>query len=201
MKDKDKRSRDDDETTWKNLPGQLAGEASNLKPIYWIVLGLGVLMLVGYFVWDYLATDRPSPGKLADQALVAGDSPEQKKARLKAVSGLTMFPDKKAALPHLERVVKESKDPEVAIIALHGLVAYLNTDSIPLFIERLDDPEKAVRFAAYEDLKRFYSGTLPNDIKYNVDDPPANRSKVINQLQNYQKEKKKGIHDLDPTTK
>jgi len=155
-----------------------------MKPILWIVLGLLVL-IGGYFAWDYLGARPPSASKLSEQALAPGDTEDQKKARLQAVSALTMLKDQKSAVPELQRVVKESKDTDVLVAAIHGLMGMNDPASVPLVIAKLDNSEQQVREAAFKSVKKYYGNDFPKDIQYNVNDTADNHAKVISKLQDF----------------
>src|SRR5688500_9483093 len=139
-----------------------------MKPIHWVILGGAVLLLGGYLAWDYLVSASVTPASLAARALTASDQKE----RVEAARGLAMITQFHEASPHLRRVAKETKDPEVLIITLNALTALVDTGSLPIFFKSLENPEEEVRQTAVEGLLQFYSGSLPDNLEYEVDDPP-----------------------------
>src|SRR5437764_11347463 len=117
-----------------------------MKPLYWVILGVIVLIPAVYVGVDIFGPKPLSADKLAEQALSAS----KKEDRLQGVSGLTMVKNKTVAMPLLLRVAKDSTDPEVKAAALYGLMTYSEDECMPTYLAALGDADQKVRKAAYE---------------------------------------------------
>ena len=157
-----------------------------MKPLYLVILIGCVLVGGGLIAWSFLGGSPAGASKLASRALTASEESE----RIKAVVGLTMIKEFREAVPQLRHVAKETQDPEVLVIALGRLSSFSDTESLPLFFTGLDHPDKKVRTTAFEAVKKFNNNSLPDKLKYNVDDPPAKRALVARRLQE--------LHDNPP---
>jgi len=116
---------------------------------------------------------QPGPGgekkggaaELAAKALTASDASQ----RIEAAIELSMLRDADA-LPQLRRLAAESKDAEVLVHALNGLMARNDVDSLEIFIANIDHKSSPVSEAAYLGARRLTGitiddlGMLPDDL-------------------------------------
>jgi len=148
-----------------------------ISPKYVIVLGICLLAMAGYVASSFLG--RPDgPGAMASRALSARDA----KDRRQAMDELALVVDRVAALPHLRRVAKESKDPEVQTIALSRLLSLRDRDSLPLCFDGLSHSSKEVREKVCYALRAYYGGSLPEELEYSADAPADGLAQVVAKL-------------------
>ena len=76
----------------------------------------------------------------------------------------------------------ESWIPEVQVVALDTLANMNDMASLPLFIAAMDNPAEVVRVVGYRGALRYYGGTLPEDLQYNVKDTEEERGRVTSKL-------------------
>jgi len=121
----------------------------------------------------------PTPAQLTARALKASSPEERQQAvlRLINIKGGEI-------LPYLRTIITESQDPEVVLTALNGMSAFVDPESLPILIDKMDNPDKAVREqAAYVVLKIFGGEKLPEGIEYDPEgDDTEARRKVVRRL-------------------
>jgi hypothetical protein len=112
---------------------------------------------------------RRSPEELAELALTA-DSPDE---RDKAAAELIMWGD--VAIPQMRQVLDQSKTPEVRAAMIQGLAQQWDFDSMPTFLDAMDDESLVVRSRAGGAVQRLLQG----DYGYRADDPPKTRERAV----------------------
>jgi len=149
--------------------------APRVSPRYWITLS--VLALVLAAVWGIGSRGNPNPDQLARTALTDPD----KAARVDAAAALTMVkqPDPTVLLRQL---AEKSHDPEVLVHALNGLSGRGDNASLPMYIGALEHADAMVRAAAWAAVQKFYYNNVPEGLKYDVDAPPDERTRVARRL-------------------
>lgn len=121
----------------------------------------------------------PSPEQLARQALEAPTSDEQE------VAAVRLAQLGKPAREHLRRVLSESQSPEVRGACIRGLAVLWDYDSMPAFLDALDDDSELVRGRAGTAVKRMMSSA---DYGYRSDDPPEKRAAAVKRFRAHWKE-------------
>jgi len=140
-----------------------------------VLLGIVVVLAVGiYFL--FLSPREVSLDALAETS-VKGPALED---RVRAASTLSLVQGGKAR-GHLRKVLAETKDPEVQIVAIQYLGAELDGDSLRLFYDALASPELRVRIAAHAAAIR-YLGALPPDIAYRPNSPAGELQVAVRKL-------------------
>ncbi len=120
----------------------------------------------------------PSPEQLARQALEAPTPDEQEVAAVR-LAGLG-----KPAKQHLRRVLSQSQSPEVRAACIGGLAVQWDYDSMPAFLDALDDDSELVRGRAGRAVERMMSV----DFDYRYDDPPEKRAAAVKRFREHWKE-------------
>jgi hypothetical protein len=154
--------------------------AADFEPIvptkYWIVLGMLGTCLVAYWAWDLLQGPE-SPDSLAARALAAG-TPEE---RMLAAAQLSLIKEPKV-IRSMRRLLAESHDPKVQIVAINRLSAAGDVESTLPFYAAMDHQDGTVREAAYNAVLNIYGGALPENLEYQPGDPADKRARVTRQL-------------------
>src|SRR5436189_190707 len=71
----------------------------------------------------------------------------------------------------------------IIVLGVIGLRRFADKEGVmPLLVDSLNNPETLVRETAHDNLLNYYGGALPGGLKYDVDDPPQKRIRVINRL-------------------
>lgn len=158
-----------------------------MKPMYLVILGVCAIILIGV-LWMTFSGGPPDPDSLAATALGSGNV----KVKAKAASQLSMLQGKKV-VPLLRKIAKESKDGEVVVVAIGTLSDRHEMANLPFFYAAMDHPDKAAREAGYKAALKVYQGslpdgTLPGNVKYDVEAPPEERAKAVQKLQEIYKE-------------
>lgn len=147
-----------------------------MKPQYIVILAVCAVILIGVFIWTS-GGGPPEPSSLTSKALKGGTEAD----RADAARQLAMLKGPKATV-ELRRLVTESQEGEVVVIALGGLEAIGDQESFPLFIKALDNPDKSVRIVAYKAVQKRFN-PLPEKLVYDVDAAPDKRAQVASKLQ------------------
>jgi uncharacterized protein (UPF0147 family) len=130
----------------------------------------------------------PSPTDLAQEALQAATAEDQEAAAVK-LAEVANDPqlDRQVcdeARQALRRVLKESSAPTVRAACIQGLSSQWDYESMPAFIDALDDPSEVVRGSAAVALERMMSVTLKG-FRYDYRDPPAARAAAVKRIREY----------------
>lgn len=153
------------------------------------ILGGGFVLLLAILAWHVLSGQRrPSPEELARRALEAPTAGEQEVAavRLAQLAGDNQVegPVRKEAGEHLRRVLANSQSPPVRAACLVGLASQWDYDSMPVFLEALEDSSPLVRGSAETAVRRMLSVDL-NHFNYRHDDPPEKRQQAVKLIAEY----------------
>jgi len=144
-----------------------------------VVFGLVVLLaLVG-------CQQPPSPDELAQEALEAATAGEQELAAVKlaeVANDNQLQPQlRQQAKQCLQRVLKESRSPQVRAACIQGLSSLWDYDSMPAFLDALGDESDLVRGRAVVTIERMMSVSLAG-FGYRYDDPSAKRAPAIERV-------------------
>lgn len=121
----------------------------------------------------------PSLEQLARQALEAPTSDEQE------VAAVRLAELGKPAKEHLRRVLSESRCAEVRGACIRGLAVQWDYDSMPAFLDALDDESELVRSRAGAAVERMMSSA---DYGYRSDDPPEKRADAVKRFREHWEE-------------
>lgn len=114
----------------------------------------------------------PSPEELARQALEASSPGDQE------VAAVRLAELGAEAKEHLQQVLAESQSPAVRAACIRGLAAQRDYDSMPAFLDALDDESELVRGRAGVAVQEL----LGADFGYRHNAPPKQRKAKIKQL-------------------
>jgi len=117
-----------------------------------------------------------SAGDLCQKALSADELGK----RVNAAVELSMLKTSDVAT-HLRRLAGETKDAEVLVPALAGLMLRSNFDSLPLFINALESEAKPVREVAIQGVLKL-TGLSAAQVQYSADDAKEKRGKAVQML-------------------
>lgn len=135
------------------------------------VLGGGLVVLLAMASCEQAA----SPDELARQALHAPTARQQQEAVARlAECG-------KDARGHLQRVMAQSQSSQVRAVCIQALAVQWDYDSIPAFLDALDDRSETVRGQAVRAVERLLSKDLAQ-FGYRYDDPPGKRARAIQRI-------------------
>jgi hypothetical protein len=157
-----------------------------MKRIYLMAAGGGVLiaLAVGFLVY----TIRPEPVATADDlAKKAMESAKLEDRRTAAARLSTLGGE--SAVAQLDRLIKESKDPEVVALILPALVARKrDAQTVDLLFETLNNADKSVREVAFEELQTLVKIAPADKASFVPDDPASKREAAAKRLkEKYQK--------------
>jgi hypothetical protein len=128
---------------------------------------LGVLALVFGATWLFsLFGGPPTVAELLTSALKAGD-PD---VRGRAVAALCVHKDPKTPAA-LRQLVAESQDASAKQLALQSLADRSNSESLPLFLDAMESPEKSLRILGYASYRKLLGITEQNDLGYDPEGP------------------------------
>jgi len=139
-----------------------------------ILLGIAGILLVGAIVWYGWQWLFPGPrehsaDELAQAALEAGSLDEQTAAAAELIA--RGWP----ALPQMRRVLRESTVAEVRATMIQGLGEQWDVDSMPAFLDGLDDPALIVRARSAAAVRRIEC----SETGYRPEDPSEKRGPAI----------------------
>lgn len=138
--------------------------------VQYAILGGALAVLLAILGWRFLPGRRPpSPEELARQALEAPTPGERE------VAAVRLAQLGKEAKGQLQRVLAESQSAAVRAACIGGLAAQWDYQSMPVFLDALDDPSAVVRGRAGVAVQRF----LGADFGFRHDDPPKKRQAVV----------------------
>jgi hypothetical protein len=154
------------------------------------------ILIVGLLVLPALVGCRqqaPSPGDLTREALEAATDDQQELAAVKlaeVANDEKLEPEVRAeARQCLRRVLGESKSPTVRVACIQGLASQWDYESMPAFLDALDDESELVRSRAVVTLERMMSVNLKG-FGYDDRDPSAKRADAIARIRDYWDEKR-----------
>jgi uncharacterized protein (UPF0147 family) len=154
-----------------------------------IVVGLMVLCAIPG------CQQAPSPADLAQEALQAASAEDQELAAVKlAEVANDQQLDRQVcdeAQQELRRVLGESRSPTVRAACIQGLASLWDYESMPAFLDALDDPSEVVRGPATVSIEWMMSVSLKN-FGYDYRGPPATRTAAIERIRQYWEEKREG---------
>jgi HEAT repeat protein len=143
-----------------------------MKRILLIAVGGGLLIALsaGFLVFTSRTND-PDAGSLAKTAREGASLDE----RRTAAAELGNFPGEEA-VAELERLVKESRDPEV----IAGVIPMLTVrkpkrETTELLFEKLNHPDLSVREAAFDSLRLLVRFSPKDKVAFAPDDPENKR--------------------------
>jgi hypothetical protein len=143
------------------------------KPLFGVagVLLLVVVLFYGWR-WFFSAPRERSAEELAQAALNASTPEEQATAATELIA--RGWP----ALPQMQRVVRESKVPEIRATLIQGLSAQRDYDSMPVFLDGLDDSALIVRVRSVAAVVCIECCQTD----YRPEDPPEQRQPAVQAL-------------------
>jgi len=153
------------------------------------------ILVVGLLVLLALAgcQQAPSPGELARKALEAATADQQELAAVElaeVTNNKELEPQvREEARQCLRRVLGESKSPPVRVACIQGLASQWDYESMPAFLDALDDESDLVRSRAAVTLERMMSVNLKG-FGYHDRDPSATRVAAIERIREYWEEKR-----------
>ena len=142
-----------------------------------LLIVLGVLLVVAVVVHGrrWLGSreeDLGPPEALAEEALQAPTLKQRESAALRMVR------IGKPAVPHLNRVLVESKTPEVRAACIQGLATHWYYEGMPALLDALEDDSPLVRGRAGAAVEKM----LGADFGFRYNDPPEQRAKIVDTL-------------------
>ena len=144
----------------------------------YIILSGGLLGLFG-------CQKAPSPDELAQRALQAATPEEQEQAAVElarvANDDQLRRPLREKAKEHLRRVLAESQSAPVRAACLQGLSSLWDYESMPAFLDALNDESDLIRSRAAATVERMMSLDLAG-LGYRYDDPPAKRAAAVKRV-------------------
>jgi uncharacterized protein (UPF0147 family) len=161
----------------------------DVKRSAWLPVVAGLITL-----WTVSGCQQaPSPADLAREALQAATADEQE---LAAVTLEHMANDPELDRPlrdevrqALRQVLKESSAPAVRAACIRALSSQWDYQSMPAFLDALDDPSEVVRGLAAAALEHMMSVTLKG-FGYDYRAPPATQAAAIKRIRDYWDEKR-----------
>lgn len=121
----------------------------------------------------------PLPPKSAEQ--LAQESLEAPTPDEQEVAAVRLAELGRPAREHLQRVLSESQSPQVRAACIRALYAQWDYDSMPVFLDALDDESELVRARAGAAVERMMSV----DFDYHHDDPPEKREAAVKRLREH----------------
>jgi hypothetical protein len=136
-----------------------------------IIAGVLLFVVLVFYGWRWIFSAPPpkSPEELAQIALTASTPQEQEKAAVE------LAPLGHSAVEPMVRVLSESRTPEVRAVMIQGLAVERDFDSMPAFLNALDDESVLVRTRAAGAVQRL----LQIDVGYRADAPREKRLEKI----------------------
>ena len=127
----------------------------------------------------------PSPDELAQKALEAATPEEQELAALELASVANdeqlSSQLREEARKHLRRVMAESQSPAVRLACIQGLASVWDYESMPVFLDALDDKSDLIRSSAAAAVERMMSADF-DVFGYRYNDPPGQRAAAIKRI-------------------
>ena len=140
------------------------------KILFSIAGALLLVVLISYgWRWMFSGPPRQSPEELAQIALT-GNTPQEREE-----AAVELAPLGHSAVEHMVRVLSESQTPEVRATMIQGLSVERDFDSMPAFLDALDDESLLVRTRAAGAVQRL----LQIDVGYRADAPREKRLAAI----------------------
>ncbi|MGD0900048.1 MAG: hypothetical protein ABR915_19615 [Thermoguttaceae bacterium] len=138
------------------------------------VAGILLLVVVLFYGWRWFSSSprERSADELA-QAALGASTPEER-----ATAAAELIARGWPALQQMQRVVRESKVPEVRAMMIQGLSGQRDYDSMPVFLDGLDDPALVVRVRSAAAVRRIECF----DAEYQPEDPPEKRQPAVKAL-------------------
>jgi hypothetical protein len=154
--------------------------AADVEPLvarkYWLTLAGSACVLICFYL---LARPyNPDAASLEQKAMRAAT----KEDRLTAAAELASFPGAPAIAP-LERLVKESKDPDVIVRVIPVLVGRNpGGPTRELLLDTLNHADESVRAAAFQALQSLITLSAEELASFKPDDPAGTRATAARQL-------------------
>lgn len=141
------------------------------RKVLFNIAGALLLVVLVFYGWRWIFSEPPrqSPEQLAQVALTASTPQERQEA------AVALVPLGHSAVEPMVRVLSESPSPEVRATMIQGLSMERDFDSMPAFLNALDDESVLVRTRAAGAVQRL----LQIDVGYRADAPRQKRLAAI----------------------
>lgn len=156
-----------------------------MKPQYAAILAVCGLILIGVILWTRGSGEETDVDRLFAEAMKPGNLKDSDQNRKLGATRLTMLKGPKVDAA-LRRLAKESPEVKIQVIALVGLGGVYNEENIPTFLEAMENQDPEIRKAGYKALAS--SIGFPDNITYEVEGPPEQRSEAIRRYKQYRQE-------------